>query len=80
MVSRINQYTKQTYIMSTPEINNPTVAGSDPKEKNPQQDDKKINPSKPGSDPDQTPERETNKPPVAEPEPGRTEKPGKIGF
>ena len=62
--------------MATPEIRN-----SDPKETNPQkQNDKKINPAKPGSDPDQTPERETNKPPVAEPEKGRTQKPGKIGF
>lgn len=61
--------------MATPEIRN-----SDPKETTPQkQDDRKINPSKPGSDPDQTPERETNKPPVADPQKG-TQKPGKIGF
>lgn len=68
--------------MSTPETKNPVAFGSDPKEKNPQEQehDKNINPSKPGSDPDQTPERETDKPPVAKPETGRTEKPGKIGF
>lgn len=60
--------------METPEIRN-----SDPGEKNSDQNDKKINPSKPGSNPDQTPERETNTPPVAEPE--KNEKaPGKIGF
>lgn len=63
--------------MATPE----TTRTPDPKETNPkQQEDKKINPSKPGSDPDQTPEREIDKPPVAEPEQGRTQKPGKIGF
>jgi|GEM_PF-3320926 len=58
----------------------PETRTSDPKETNPQKEEKKINPSKPGSDPDQTPEREIGKPPVAKPEPGRTEKPGKIGF
>ena len=61
--------------MTTKEIRN-----SDPKETNPQKKEEKNNPSKPGNDPDQTPERETNEPPVAKPEPGRTEKPGKIGF
>jgi hypothetical protein len=36
------------------------------------------NPGKPDNDPDQTPERETNKPPVAEPEKGNKEQ--KFGF
>lgn len=62
--------------MSSPETRN-----SDPRETNPQKkEDKKIQPTKPGSNPDQTPEREVDNPPVAEPEKGRTNKPGKIGF
>jgi len=48
--------------MASPETRN------HPKETNPQkQNNRKTNPSKPGNDPDQTPERETRKPPVAEP-------------
>ncbi len=58
----------------------PETRNSDPKETNPQkQDDGKTNPFKPGNDPDQTPERETNEPPVAKPEKD-DKKPGKIGF
>jgi hypothetical protein len=49
----------------------------DPKEQ--QGDNKdKNSPSRPGNDPDQTPERETKSPPVAEPE--KQDKPGKVGF
>jgi len=65
--------------MSNNNVKNPMAIGSDPKETNPQKETNKGNPSKPGTDPDQTPERETKKPPVAAPEKG-TQKPGKVGF
>ena len=51
----------------------PGKSSSDSKETN-----KKMNPAKPGSDPDQTPTRETNKPPVAKP--NKQGKSGKIGY
>jgi hypothetical protein len=38
----------------------------------------KVNPSKPGHDPDQTPERETKAPPVAVPD--KQSKPEKMSF
>ena len=60
-------------------MSNKEIRNSDPKEPNPQKETNKGNPSKPGTDPDQTPKREVNNPPVAEPEKG-TQKPGKIGF
>ena len=41
-------------------------------------DEGPTKPGKPGNDPDQTPERETNKPPVADPK--KENQPGKIGF
>ncbi len=40
--------------------------------------EKGTNPGKPNNDPDQTPEREVNQPPVADPD--KSDKPGKIGF
>ena len=67
--------------MSTAQQPNP---GQDPgpgkkqNDPNKQGDDGKTNPGKPGSDPDQTPEREVKQPPVAEPD--KSEKPNKIGF
>lgn len=50
--------------------------GPDPHQK--EKDTNKINPGKPNNDPDQTPERETKDPPVAEP--GKQNKPDKKGF
>jgi hypothetical protein len=52
---------------------------SDPKVKNPDKKEQGYDPSVPGSDPDQTPVREVENPPVAEPE--RNDKqPKKVGF